>query len=152
MTYREVIEKSLYPVEIEDYTVSEEEQKTEIRKRQMLPLPLQGFLFSMAAILTASAEHLITTMPSYGISTGESESKFSQKKNGQVSTSDILQVFIGNDLMKHGILSVQLNRFLTWLLDEEIPEPDENETLWYDIQSVGSRWNEFAMMKMEENQ
>ena len=152
MTYREAIEKSLYPVEIEDYTVSEEEQETEIQKRQMLPLPFQGFLFSMAAILTASAEHLITEMLSYGISAGENESKFLQKKHGQVSTSDILQVFTGNDLMKHGILSVQLNRFLTWLLDEEIPESDENEISWYNIQSVGSRWNEFATMVIEENQ
>lgn len=152
MTYREVIEKSLYTVEIEDYAVSEEEQETEIQKRQMLPLPLQGFLFSMASILTVNAEHLITTMPGYGISVGKSESKFLQKKNGQVSTSDILQIFIGNDLMKHGILSVQLNNFLTWLLDEEIPESDENEISWYNIQSVGSRWNEFATMVMEENQ
>ena len=151
MTYREAIEKSLYTIEIEDCAVSEE-QKLEIIHKRMLPLPLQGFLFSMASILTVNAEHLITTMPGYGISVGKSESKFLQKKDGQVSTSDILQIFIGNDLMKHGILSVQLNNFLTWLLDEEIPEPDENETLWYDIQSVGSRWNEFAMMKMEENQ
>ena len=151
MTYREVIEKSLYTVEIEDYAVSEEERETEIQKRQMLPLPLQGFLFSMASILTVNAEHLITTMPGYGISVGKSESKFSQKKNGQVLALDILQVFTGNDLMKHGALSVQLNGFLTWLLDEEIPKPYENETLWYDIQSVGSRWNEFAMIKMEEN-
>ena len=152
MTYREAIEKSLCTIEIEDCAVSEEEQETEIQKRQMLPLPLQGFLFSMASILTVNAEHLITTMPSYGISDGKSESKFSQKKNGQVSALDILQVFTGNDLMKHGMLSVQLNGFLTWLLDEEIPEPDDSEILWYDIQSVGKRWNDFAMMKMEENQ
>ena len=91
-------------------------------------------------------------MPGYGISDGKSESKFSQKKNGQVSALDILQVFTGNDLMKHGILSVQLNGFLTWLLDEEIPEPDDSGILWYDIESVGNRWNDFAMMKMEENQ
>jgi len=151
MTYREAIEKSLCTIEIEDCAVSEE-QETEVQKRQMLPLPLQGFLFSMASILTASAEHLITAMPNYGISSGKSESKFSQKKNGQVSVLDILQVFTGNDLMKHGILSVQLNGFLTWLLDEEIPEPDDSEILWYDIESVGNRWNDFAMMKMEENQ
>ena len=151
MTYREAIEKSLCTIEIEDCAVSEE-QETEVQKRQVLPLPLQGFLFSMASILTASAEHLIITMPGYGISDGKSESKFSQKKNGQVSALDILQVFTGNDLMKHGILSVQLNGFLTWLLDEEIPEPDDSGILWYDIESVGNRWNDFAMMKMEENQ
>ena len=150
MTYREAIKKSLYTIEIEDCTVSEE-QKLEILHKQMLPLPLQGFLFSMASILTVNAEHLITTMPGYGISVGKSESKFSQKKNGQVLALDILQVFTGNDLMKHGALSVQLNGFLTWLLDEEIPESDENEISWYNIQSVGSRWNEFATMVMEEN-
>ena len=149
MTYREAIKKSLYTIEIEDCTVSEE-QKLEILHKQMLPLPLQGFLFSMASILTVNAEHLITIMPSYGISVGKSESKFSQKKNRQVSTSDILQVFTGNDLMKHGALSVQFNSFLTWLLDEEIPEPNDSGILWYDIESVGKRWNEFAMMKMEE--
>ena len=149
MTYREAIKKSLYTIEIEDCTVFEE-QKLEILHKQMLPLPLQGFLFSMASILTVNAEHLITTMPGYGISDGKSESKFSQKKNGQVSTSDILQVFTGNDLMKHGMLSVQLNSFLTWLLDEEIPEANDSGILWYDIESVGKRWNEFAMMKMEE--
>ena len=151
MTYREAIKKSLYTIEIEDCTVSEE-QKLEILHKQMLPLPLQGFLFSMASILTVNAEHLITTMPGYGISIGKRESKFSQKKNGQVSALDILQVFTGNDLMKHGALSVQLNSFLTWLLDEEIPEPNDSGILWYDIESVGKRWNEFAMMKMEENQ
>lgn len=150
MTYREAIEKSLYTIEIEDCAVSEE-QKLEIIHKRMLPLPLQGFLFSMASILTVNAEHLITTMPGYGISVGKSESKFSQKKNGQVLALDILQVFTGNDLMKHGALSVQLNGFLTWLLDEEIPEPDDSGILWYDIESVGSRWNEFAMIKMEEN-
>ncbi len=150
MTYREAIEKSLYTIEIEDCAVSEE-QKLETLHKQMLPLPLQGFLFSMASILTVNAEHLITTMPGYGISVGKSESKFSQKKNGQVLALDILQVFTGNDLMKHGALSVQLNGFLTWLLDEEIPEPDDSGILWYDIESVGSRWNEFAMIKMEEN-
>ena len=149
MTYREAIKKSLYTIEIEDCTVFEE-QKLEILHKQMLPLPLQGFLFSMASILTVNAEHLITTMPGYGISVGKSESKFSQKKNGQVSALDILQVFTGNDLMKHGALSVQLNSFLTWLLDEEIPEPNDSGILWYDIESVGKRWNEFAMMKMEE--
>ena len=150
MTYREAIKKSLYTIEIEDCTVSEE-QKLEILHKQMLPLPLQGFLFSMASILTVNAEHLITTMPGYGISVGKSESKFLQKKNGQVLALDILQVFTGNDLMKHGALSVQLNSFLTWLLDEEIPKPNDSGILWYDIESVGSRWNEFAMIKMEEN-
>lgn len=152
MTYREAIKKSLDTIDIGECTEINEEQELEVLHKQMLPLPLQDFLFSIASILTVNAEHLITIMPSYGISDGKSESKFSQKKNGQVLALDILQVFTGNDLMKHGALSVQLNGFLTWLLDEEIPEPDDSGILWYDIQSVGKRRNEFAMMKMGENQ
>ena len=65
------------------------------------------------------------------------------------SFRDVLNVLSSGDFVRSVELSNQTRFFLDWLLDQEIDT--DASTLWYSSSNIGSKWNEFAELKSNEN-
>ena len=137
MTYREAIKNSLDKVKL-----SEEEGGIE-----MLPIIAHQLVMNMSALLVYCADELLkANYPTANIDLGGGKAKKT------VTSTDIINVLNQSDYMRSLTLGTQFHEFLTWILDQEVnTEFDfENDSVWYDFASIGKKWNEYAKIKMEE--
>lgn len=71
---------------------------------------------------------------------------------GNHKTPDILSVMslcLGNEFWapRGAVFTYRWMEFVQWLLDEQIPEEDENGVIiWYDQETLVDKWNEFAKL------
>lgn len=112
-TYREALKDGMEAIEIKK---DGEQEPTKV-----LPICLSEFICSIGAILTWQA----TT----------------QLDSEVPTAAEIMAVFSGVNNLQHAILHAHTNRFLSWLLDQQI-EDDDNE--WDGVESLAGKWNEFA--------
>lgn len=139
MTYREAIKKSLDKVKL-----SEEEGGIE-----MLPIVAHLLVMNMSALLVYCADELLkVNYSTANIDLGGGKAK------ENVKSTDIINVLNQNDLMRSITLGTQVNGFLTWILDQKVNTDFdfENDSVWYDFVSIGKKWNEYASMRMEEEE
>lgn len=139
MTYREAIKKSLDKVKLNG----------EEGGMEMLPIIAHQLIMNMSALLVYCAGELLkVNYPTANIDLGGGKAK----KN--VTSTDIINVLNHSDFMRSIALGTQVNGFLTWILDQEVNTDFdfENDSVWYDFASIGKKWNEYASMRMEEEE
>ncbi len=91
------------------------------------PICMPYFIQSMATILVVDAHFRV----------GRS------KEN--VNIGDIISVLNQSDLLNSIGQFCQLNGFFEWFMEQEEPtQDDENDAMWYDLEFVGEKWNEYA--------
>ena len=70
-----------------------------------------------------------------------------QDSDNDFSVEDIEQVILGGDRYKLNslFLGMRWRDFIAWLLDEEIPAPDEDGVSeWMDGNTLFNKWNEYV--------
>lgn len=131
-TIRECIADSLEPID-EVYTA----------------FALSGFIQSMACVVTGVTwQLLMNDMPTLEI---EGEEAGGGKGKDDIRALDILRVLGGVDLLRGTTLTLQIQRFLVWFLDQDEPDDEEGITIWWDERFVGDMWNTFAVIYREED-
>lgn len=107
-----------------------------------LPLAFSWFLRSMATILILDSNQRLS-LKSCDVQIWDD--KYSGKAKTHPDIHDYVDVLSGNDLMRSMSQEMQLQNFLNWFIDQN--EPENENTLWYDLDFMVDKWNEFAKMK-----
>ncbi len=134
MTYREMLKKEM----------------DEVDGIGIIPLGFATFLKNYSAVIMNAAYELCQIhLPSTYI---ENENCSFEPKQEPL-LEDILSVVRDDDFTRGIQLSLQNHHFLNWLLNQEITEEfleQEHEEVWYGVNSITKKWNEFAEMHREE--
>lgn len=104
----------------------------------VFPICLSGFITSMSMLLIYDADMRLA-MPQPDL-----------KAKEKISTLDIINVLNGNDLFRHTGQFIQLQGFLMWILEQDEPKDDDDFIMWYDIDFIGKKWNEYVRMMREK--
>ena len=109
-----------------------------------LPITLAEFMRNMAILLVIDADQrLHLDYPDITIA-GE---KRSGKAIEETTIPDILHVLKGDDLMRSTSQFTQFHGFIKWYLEQEADENEEDEKMWWFVESIAEKWNEYAGMK-----
>lgn len=90
---------------------------------------------------------VITVNLSSELLNGNGPGLFGQNTKKEITPLNMMRVLIGTDdfFLKHATAFCQIHGFLKWFLEQEAPE-EENEDydcMWYDVEFVGTKWNEW---------
>ena len=109
----------------------------------VFPICLSRFITSMSILLVYDADmRLATPQPDL-----EANGKtYSGEAKEKISTLDIINVLNGNDLFRHTGQFIQLQGFLMWILEQDEPGDNDDFIMWYDIDFIGKKWNEYVHM------
>lgn len=147
MTYRDKIKESLDLVKEEE--IKDDEGNVIQESMNILPICFPELLTSMAIILIASAKTFCETTANCNYSINGIEQ---HNIKGEVTIENILSVLSHNDFLRSALLSAQLNGFLKYLLEQEASEltiKDGEYSAWFDFQTVGQLWNDFAKSEID---
>ena len=140
MTNREVLEESLYPVNILPDDVPGE--------LPILPLTFSDFITGMTAVVIAAASaYLKHDFPELK----SKDNRFTgggKAVDGEPTIKQVLDVLLGKDFLRGVQLSGQLRSFLEWWLDQETKEMfsggDDDTTYWADVSCLNDEWNRYV--------
>lgn len=113
----------------------------------VFPICLSGFITSMSMLLIYDADMRLATPQPDLKANGKTYSGEAKEK---VSTLDIINVLNGNDLFRHTGQFIQLQGFLMWILEQDEPGDNDDFIMWYDIDFIGKKWNEYVRMMREK--
>lgn len=106
----------------------------------------QQLLRTFAALYIYSADNCLKqSFPNVDMA-GE---KYPGKKIEKPEVHDYISLIVGDGFgAREMSFSFQVIGFFTWLIDEEIPEEEEDEEgnwkPWYSLAIIGGKWNEYA--------
>ena len=126
-----------------------DEETGEVIMEEHWSLPITGtvFLKNMAALLVGVTDMLLAMdFPTARIGidvVGGGKAKVT------LYAPDYINVLIGNDMLRGTSLTMQLNGFLNWWLEQEA-ETEDVEHLWCDFDTLAEKWNEYARIRQED--
>lgn len=71
--------------------------------------------------------------------------EFPEIESREATAMDVLRAAAGKDFLVSGIIGVQFMMFVSWLLDQDAPE-DDDEIIWDSPASLFEKMNEWAEM------
>lgn len=139
MKYKEAIIESLNTMESTTAIIDGEECTV----KGKIPRSFPRFIMNLSGLLVCCSDYLLLeNFPTFANSDNADENKS--------ETTAILRVLGGADFFRNMNLFLQTHGFLGWLLEEEIPEPEEDADDWddwYDFDSIIAKWDEFNSLK-----
>lgn len=145
MTNKEAFIKSLDKIKADEIRDEETGEVLE-KKCEFFPITFQYFLKSMTAVLVGCLEQMLKAdYPDMTIG----ENKVSGKAPKEITAAHYMQVLIGDDLMRGMSLTLQLQGFLEWWLEQEA-DMENIEKMWYDYDSLAEKWNQYAEIRRKE--
>lgn len=125
---------------------------TEKTEDGIFSICLSYFIINMAILLVLDSDMRLAT-PVPDLHTGGT--LLSGEAKEEPSVLDIKRVLKRDDLIRGTGQFIQLQGFLEWILEQDEPEEPKNGddfVMWYDIEFLGKKWNEYVRMKKGESE
>ena len=132
MTYKEAIVNSFMRVQNDDGS-----------ELNIIPAAFPLWLMNISAVMAWCCDQLCG-MPAPVIEGIEGIENF-EAMDKPAGADRLMEVLTGVDYSRHLRLYLQLQGFLTWMLDEDIPDQALSSEFWFSHENVARKWNEYAM-------
>lgn len=144
MTYKQALRKSLNTIKTEKIEFDSITGEHVVQEPyETLSIAFPYFIKSMSMILFNVAQEMLREERPNCYINGIQVSKGKALKKPTIQ--DCLRIIGGDDFFLGSTLYLQLSQFLQWLLNQKAVT--ESELLWYDLEPLVEKWNEFAMEK-----
>ena len=118
-------------------------KKLKIGHGEIYPISFQQFTRNLAALqLLLSSNLFLTDYPD--VSMGSEHYLGAAVENPKLS--DAIALISGSTFpsLRDVTLTQTWTAFISWLLDQPTPEDDDEEDMWYDVDILAKKFNEFV--------
>ena len=121
-----------------------ERQDYEYCVKPVLPICFSEMMRSMSSICLCVANSLLEQRYQ---DVGDKQFGINAQTTENPGFDEFFQVLCGNDFWRSSILNAQIYGFFDWLLEQEKPCCDDDNSLWFGTRFLFKKWNEYAEMK-----
>lgn len=121
-----------------------ERQNYEDCVKPVLPICFSEMMRSMSSICLCVANSLLEQRYQ---DVGDKQFGINVPTTANPGFDEFFQVLCGNDFWRSSILHAQIYGFFDWLLEQEKPCGDDDDSLWFGTRFLFKKWNEYAEMK-----